>query len=113
MPKDTPQPTPLFSLTTRQKQFLKGLAHPLTPLVQIGKEGMSSSIIETVKAELFHHELLKVKIGNNSGLEKHLTSQAMAEKTESILVQLIGKVFVLYKPNLDKPKDKRISLPRG
>lgn len=114
MPKDIlPQAPPPLSLTTRQKQFLKGLAHPLSPLVQIGKEGMSSSIIETVKAELFHHELLKVKIGNNSGLERHVTSQAMAEQTESVLVQLIGKVFVLYKPNLDKPKDKKISLPKG
>lgn len=111
MLENTPQPTP--TLTARQKQFLKALAHPLNPLVQIGKEGMSSGIIETVKAELQYHELIKVKIGNNSGLEKHATSQAVAEQTESILVQLIGKVFVLYKSNQEIAKDKRIKLPKG
>jgi RNA-binding protein len=111
MPEITCQPT--RALTARQKQFLKALAHPLNPLVQIGKEGMSTGIIDTVKAELLNHELIKVKIGNNSGLEKHTTSQVVSEQTESILVQLIGKVFVLYKPNPEKAKDKRIKLPKG
>lgn len=111
MPEITCQPT--RALTARQKQFLKALAHPLYPLVQIGKEGMSTGIIDTVKAELLNHELIKVKIGNNSGLEKHTTSQVVSEQTESILVQLIGKVFVLYKPNPEKAKDKRIKLPKG
>ncbi len=104
-------PTP--SLTTRQKQFLKALAHPLNPLVQIGKEGLSAALIDTVKAELQNHELIKIKIGNNSGLEKHVTSQLVSEASESVLVQLIGKVFVLYKSNPEKPKDKRIKLPKG
>ncbi len=111
MPEILPRPN--ATLTSRQKQFLKALAHPLNPLVQIGKEGMSAGIIATVKAELLNHELIKVKIGNNSGLEKHTTSQTVAEQTESILVQLIGKVFVLYKSNPEITKEKRIKLPKG
>jgi RNA-binding protein len=111
MPESTPDTTP--KLTARQKQFLKGLAHPLKPLVLIGKEGMSVAIIDTVKAELYNHELIKVKIGNNSGLERHTTSQAITEQTESVMIQLIGKVFVLYKPNPEKSKDKKITLPKG
>ena len=104
---------PPSQLTAKQKQFLKALAHPLNPMVQIGKEGLSTGIIDTVKAELQNHELIKVKIGNNSGLEKHATSQSVSEASESVLVQLIGKVFVLYKSNLEKPKEKRIKLPKG
>ncbi len=111
MPEITPQTTVLLS--TRHKQFLKALAHPLNPLVQIGKEGLSTALIDTVKAELENHELIKVKIGNNSGLEKHSTSQTVAEQTASSLVQLIGKIFVLYKANPEKAKDKRIKLPKG
>lgn len=99
-------------LTTRQRQFLKGLAHPLHPLVQIGKEGVSQSIINTINAELLNHELIKVKIGNNSGLEKNSTSEGVAQETGAILVQLIGKTFVLFKANPEKPKDKRILLPK-
>lgn len=100
------------TLTSRQKQFLKALAHPLSPQVQIGKEGLSAAMIDTIKAELLYHELIKVKIGNNSGLEKHATSMTVAVQTESNLVQLIGKTFVLYKSNPEIAKEKRIKLPK-
>jgi RNA-binding protein len=101
-----------LSLNTKQKQFLKGLAHPLNPLVQVGKEGLSSGLIATTNQELSIHELIKVKLGSNSGLDKNEASVEIAEKTESVLVQLIGKTFVLYKPNPKKAKDKRIYIPK-
>jgi len=101
-----------LSLNTKQKQYLKGLAHPLNPLVQVGKEGLSSGLIATTNQELLHHELIKVKLGSNSGLDKHVASVEIAEKTESTLVQLIGKTFVLYKPNPKIAKDKRILIPK-
>jgi RNA-binding protein len=105
------QPVP--ALTTRQKQFLKGLGHPLSPLVQIGKEELSPGVIESIKSELFNHELIKVKIGSNCGLEKHSTAQTITEQTESSLVQLIGKTIILYKANPKRAKDKRIILPKA
>lgn len=101
------------ALTTRQKQFLKGLAHPLSPLVQIGKEELSPGVIESIKTELLNHELIKVKIGSNCGLEKHSSSKTIAEQTESELIQLIGKTIILYKSNPKKAKDKRIHLPKA
>ena len=110
MTDNQPQEISLYS--TRQRQHLKALAHPLKPLVHIGKEGMSPAVITTIQKELEHHELIKVKIGNNSGLERHQTSALIAEASESFLVQLIGKILVLYKPNPDKAKDRRIELPR-
>jgi RNA-binding protein len=103
------QPT----LTTRQKQFLKGLAHPLSALVQIGKDELSPGVIESIKTELLNHELIKVKIGSNCGLEKHSSSQTIAEQTDSVLVQLIGKTIVLYKANPKRAKEKRIHLPKA
>jgi RNA-binding protein len=110
MSEDKSQSAP--TLTARQKQFLKGLAHSLNPFVQIGKEGITPGIIETINHELMHHELIKVKIGNNSGLEKHNTSQMVAGQTASSMVQLIGKTVILYKENPKRPKEKRIILPK-
>lgn len=101
------------SLTTKQKQYLKGLAHPLNPLVQVGKEGLSTGLVAMADQELLHHELIKVKLGTNCGLGKHEAAGELAEKTKSNLVQLIGKTIVLYKPNPKKPKDKRIYLPKN
>jgi len=101
-----------LTLNNKQKQYLKGLAHPLNPLVQVGKEGLSPGLITMTSQELKHHELIKVKLGQNSGLDKHEASVEIAEKTGSILVQLIGKTFVLYKPNPKIAKDKRIYIPK-
>ncbi len=100
-------------LTTRQKQFLKGLAHPLSPLVQIGKDELSPGVLENIKTELMHHELIKVKIGSNCGLEKDSSAKTIAEQTQSSLVQLIGKTIILYKPNPKRAKEKRIILPKA
>lgn len=100
-------------LTTKQRQYLKGLAHPLNPTVQIGKEGITQGIIDTIVNELQYHELIKVKIGNNSGLEKHEAAEACAKESKSTMVQLIGKTIILYCPNPKRDKDKRIRLPKG
>jgi len=99
-------------LTTKQKQHLKGLAHPLRPVVQIGKEGVSKALVNSTIVELKHHELIKVKIGNNSGLEKKATAAELAKHTDASLVQLIGKTIILFKSNPEKAGDKRIQLPR-
>ena len=109
----TQKSQPPLTLTTRQKQFLKGLAHPLTPVVQIGKEALSPGLFETIKTELLRHELIKVKIGSNCALDKHSTATTIAELTASSLVQLIGKTIVLYKPNPKRTKEKRILLPKA
>jgi len=104
---------PAPTLTSRQKQFLKGLAHPQNAVVLIGKEELSPGVVETIKSELLHHELIKVKIGSNCGLEKNSAAKTIAEQTQSALVQLIGKTIVLYKANPKRDKEKRIVLPRG
>ncbi len=101
------------TLSTRQKQYLKGLAHPLSPLVQIGKEELSPGVLESIKTELMNHELIKVKIGSNCGLEKDSSSKSIAEQTQSSLIQLIGKTIILYKPNPKRAKEKRIVLPKS
>ncbi len=101
----------MTTLNNKQKQYLKGLAHSLVPLVQIGRDGLSEGVVEMVTRELKIRELLKVKIGGNSGLEKHEAARNLAETTESHLVNLIGKTIILYKRNPRRAKDKRIVLP--
>jgi RNA-binding protein len=101
-----------LTLTGRQKKILKGLGHHLTPLICIGKEGMTDNVLKATRQELFTRELIKVKIGNNSTLNKNEAAELMPQVTESILVQLIGKTLLLYKENLEIEKGQRIILPR-
>lgn len=110
MTKQTEEPTPL---TSKQKKYLKGLAHPLSPVIQIGKEGIGQGVIEATLHELGLRELIKVKIGKNSGTHKNTGGEELAARTGSQLVQVIGKTLVLYKANPDRDKEERIRLPKG
>lgn len=101
------------TLTSKQKKYLKGLAHPLTPAVQVGKEGISQGVVEAADKELLLRELIKVKIGKNSSLEKKKAGEEMAGRTGSHLVQIIGKTLVLYRENPELDKEERIALPKG
>lgn len=100
-------------LTGKQKKFLKGLAHDLPALVQVGKEGLSGSLIDATNLELTRRELIKVKLGKNSGVEKDQAGLALSEATKSSLVQIIGKTLVLYRANPKRKKEERIRLPKG
>ncbi len=110
---DTTEEVKRPQLSSKQKKYLKGLGHHLSPVILIGKEGLSERLIEATSRELFNHELIKVKIGNNSGIDKEDALLTLTEASDSELVQLIGKTLLLYKENTQLPKDRRISLPRG
>ena len=49
-------------LSTKQKQFLKGLAHHLSPVVMLGGNGLTEGVLAEIDNALNHHELIKVKI---------------------------------------------------
>lgn len=98
-------------LNQKQIKYLRGLGHKLTPLVLIGKEGLNESVITAVKTELLHHELIKVKIGTNSSVNKQEAGESIPQASGALLVQLIGKTLLLYKPNPKRPKEKRIKIP--
>lgn len=98
-------------LTKKQIKHLRGLGHKLNPLVLIGKEGINDNLLQAVDTELHNHELIKVKIGTNSSVDKKKAAEIIPESTRSELVQLIGKTLMLYRANPEKPRDKRVSLP--
>jgi len=50
------------TLTGKQRQYLKGLAHPLAPIVRVGKGGVTDSVIAETRKSLQSHELIKVRI---------------------------------------------------
>lgn len=102
----------LPQLTSKQKKYLKGLAHPLSAAIQIGKEGITEGVIEAINHELELRELAKVKIGKNSSTQKQDGGHELAQATTSHLVQIIGKTLVLYRANPKRKKEERIVLPK-
>lgn len=91
-----------MELTNKQRAYLRGLAHPLKATIQIGDRGISSAVIVKVVDELEHHELVKVKIGDSAVTAKD-AAVILNAQTSAAIVQVIGKVVVLYKRRSKKP----------
>ena len=101
-----------LSLTPRQRQQLKGLAHPLKPVVQVGGAGVTDAVLGALAEALRRHELVKVKLPK---LDDAQAREAMAaeivERSGAAEVQLLGRVLVLYSArDKDLPGKPRIRL---
>lgn len=94
-------------LSGKQKSYLRSEAHHLQPIFQIGKGGLTDQIIKQIEDALEARELIKVSILQNCEEDKdEIASKLQDAKIE--VVQVIGKILVLYKESLEK---KRIVLP--
>jgi RNA-binding protein len=99
----------MMALTGKQRQFLKGLAHPLSPIVRVGKGGVTDAVVAETKKSLASHELIKVRIDVDESRERKDLAARLAEATDSQLAGTIGKVAILYRERDEEPE---IKLPR-
>jgi RNA-binding protein len=95
-------------LTNKQKSFLRGESNRLNPLVHIGKSGLTESVISQIEEALEAKELIKVTILQNCDQDKNEIAAKLEEQVGIEVVQVIGKIIVLYKESVEK---KRIELP--
>jgi len=84
------------------------LASNLNPLFQVGKSSLTPELTEAIGEAFNTRELLKVAVLKNCFDDPREIASMVAERTHSQVVQVIGKKFVLYKPDKDNPK---IQLP--
>jgi len=96
-------------LTGKQKSYLKGLAHTMQPIIQVGKNGVNDALIKTVYDALEARELIKVSVLQNCLEEPKSIAEEIASVIEAEVVQVIGKTIVFYK---ESSKKKQIILPR-
>lgn len=92
-------------LTSQQRKHLRSLAHALQPVCYVGKNGLSDSMVESVRVALADHELIKVKFNDHKDEKKVLAAQ-LEELTDSHIVGLIGNIAILYRQQPDEEKRK-------
>ena len=90
-------------LTGKQRRHLRGLGHDLKPIVQIGKDGIDDGVVAAVDRALVDHELVKVKVGEAAGLERHDAAEDIARRTHSEVAQVLGNTLLLYRADPDQP----------
>ncbi len=93
-----------MELSERQKKYLRGLAHPLAPVVWIGNSGLSDAVVRETQSALESHELIKVKARGAERVARDQMLTDLATRSGSTLVHRIGHVGVLYRANRKLPK---------
>ena len=99
----------MAELTGKQRRHLRALGHHLPPVLQIGHDGLTDSLVAQANAQLETHELIKVKVGESSPLPRHAAAEQLASATHSELAQVLGRTFLLYRP---RSQDPQIKLPQ-
>jgi RNA-binding protein len=97
-----------MQLTEKQRRHLKGLAHPLKPVILLGNAGLTDAVVAETSRALADHELIKVRLPGLDREQRDAALQALAERTGSALVTRIGHIAVLFRP---REKVSRFVLP--
>ena len=90
-------------LNSKQRAYLKSVASKLEPAFQVGKGGVSKEQAEGVDKYLTAHEIVKVKVLENSLITAREAAEQLAEMTDSEVVTVIGSKAVLFRINPEKP----------
>lgn len=98
-------------LGQKQIKYLKGLGHDLSPVLWVGKEGVSAALVKQMQDNLRVDELIKVRIQCEEREEFIDTAKILAEKSGAFLVQTIGRMALYYleadEPSAGGPNSKR------
>ena len=95
-------------MTGKQKSYLRALAHPLKPVVNLGKQGLSQEARREIEVQLLDRELIKLKVLDNCPLTKKECADELFRAKGLEVVQVIGKTLVLY---CTYPEEPEIKLP--
>ena len=98
-----------MNLTSKQRAYLGSLAVNENALFQIGKENLTPEITNAVGEAFNRREIVKVSVLKAATEDPRVMGEALADRTGSTLVRIIGRKIVLYKP-FDKPE---ITLPKA
>jgi len=92
-------------MTGKERALLRSQAHHLEPVVHIGKESLTPEVTQSIAEALEARELIKVGVLKNCLEDPGELAQIAAERTGSLVIQVMGRKITLYKYNPKKHKE--------
>ena len=90
-------------LTSKQRAQLRALASNEPTIMQIGKSGITDTLIATVSDALEARELIKLTVLENSGEDPKEILHSLAAALQADPVAVTGKKIILYRASEKKP----------
>ncbi len=101
----------MTAINSKQKKYLRGLAHTLKPAAYVGQKGLTESLVAEIETALTAHELVKVRFNDFKEREpKKEIIETIAQQTQSQVVGVIGHMALLFRPHQDEAQ-RKIKLP--
>ena len=89
-----------MKLRGKQKRYLRSQAHHLQPIFQVGKGGLNDAMITQIDEALEKRELIKITLLQNTDEVAEEVAEELTAAIHCDVVQIIGRVLVLFKPCL-------------
>ncbi len=109
-PKRKPRAPLGAPLTGRQRRYLRALGHGLEPLVQLGKHGLTVTVVGAIDDALARHELVKVRLGTECPDGRDDVAEKLGPELAAHVAQTIGRTILLYRRH---PQEPVIQLPKA
>lgn len=90
-------------LTGKQKGYLRSMGNEMDPILQVGKGGITESVVTQTNEVLEVRELIKCRVLQNCSEEPKVVAAELAEQVQADLAQVIGRNFLLYRASKNKP----------
>ena len=98
-------------ISVKQRAYLRMLGHELQPIIQIGREGVSDTLVAAIGEALEKREMIKITILETAMLDTRTTCDDIAKRLNAEPVQAIGNKFILYRKSSNE-KNRKIELPK-
>jgi RNA-binding protein len=95
-----------MTLSSKERAELRAEAHHLSPIVHVGHQGFTDTVLQTIDDALRTHELVKVALAKTTDVTAKDASHDLAEKLGADVVQTIGRTCTLYRENPDLKRKK-------
>lgn len=97
-------------ITSKQRAYLRGLANSFDTLFQVGKAGITDTLLIQITDALKARELIKINSLENTPIQPKELANEISKKVDCDVVQVIGRKMIFYKRN---EKDPKIILPKS
>ena len=88
-----------MAITGRERAQLRAEAHHLDPLVHVGGQGITPSLLQSLDDALRTRELVKIQLGRPIEERPRAVAERLARETGAVVVQVIGRTATLYREN--------------
>lgn len=102
-------------MTGKERAALRAKANGLETIIQIGKSGITDTVINQIDGALTARELIKVRTLEYTPLTTRECADLISEKTGADVVQVIGTKIVLYRYSQelhDKEAEKKKNIKK-